>query len=208
MIEHAFDKGVPGFADPVHDAQRVFRACLAASSRPGTVIEVRVNGGRLPGCGSATAALLLALTDETTAVWWSEPSAGAAEALRFHGGAPAAASAADAMFAVCTRASSMPSLNRFNAGADDAPERSCTVLIEVDSFDSGPPLEWRGPGIANAHMVAIAGVPPAFWSQWQANHAAFPRGVDVVFTCGKLLMGLPRTTRVSRLAAIATANGA
>jgi alpha-D-ribose 1-methylphosphonate 5-triphosphate synthase subunit PhnH len=50
--------------------------------------------------------------------------------------------------------------------------------------------------------VAIEGPSAQFWAQWQANHAAFPRGVDVLFTCGADAVGLPRTTRVSRLAAV------
>ena len=45
--------------------------------------------------------------------------------------------------------------------------------------------------------VALAGLPAAFWPQWQANHAAFPQGVDVFFTCGAQALGLPRTARVA-----------
>jgi alpha-D-ribose 1-methylphosphonate 5-triphosphate synthase subunit PhnH len=46
--------------------------------------------------------------------------------------------------------------------------------------------------------VRIAGLPNAFWVQWQTNHAAFPQGVDIIFTCADVALGLPRTTRVRR----------
>jgi alpha-D-ribose 1-methylphosphonate 5-triphosphate synthase subunit PhnH len=41
-----------------------------------------------------------------------------------------------------------------------------------------------------------------FWPQWRANHASFPQGVDVFFTCADRAIGLPRTTRVARLEGI------
>jgi len=47
--------------------------------------------------------------------------------------------------------------------------------------------------------VRIAGLPDDFWAQWHANHASFPQGVDIVFTCAGVALGLPRTTRVRRL---------
>jgi alpha-D-ribose 1-methylphosphonate 5-triphosphate synthase subunit PhnH len=71
--------------------------------------------------------------------------------------------------------------------------------MEVASLETGPGVVWRGPGIADVQRVHIAGLPDGFWTQWQANHAAFPQGVDIVFTCANAVLGLPRTTRVSRL---------
>ena len=78
----------------------------------------------------------------------------------------------------------------------------CTLLIELPGFEGGPALEWRGPGIQQVRRVALQGLPADFWTQWQANHAAFPQGVDIVFTCGEQALGLPRTTRVRRLEGI------
>jgi alpha-D-ribose 1-methylphosphonate 5-triphosphate synthase subunit PhnH len=195
-----------GFADEVHDAQRVFRACLSASARPGTLVRVapeRIATPRGVGgidIGPAMWSALLALTDDTTPVWWSAaPMRDMAEALRFCTGAPYVTQSGAAAFAACVAGAAVPSLAEFAAGTDAAPEKSCTVLIEVAALDRGTAFEWRGPGIANAARVAIDGLPTQFWAQWQANHAAFPRGVDVLFTCGADAVGLPRTTRVSRL---------
>jgi alpha-D-ribose 1-methylphosphonate 5-triphosphate synthase subunit PhnH len=186
-----------GFADPVHDAQRAFRAVLAALARPGRRAALPAGAG-LP-LPPALAQCLLALADEDTAVWWDGHAQARTEWLRFHTGAPRAALPAAARFAAIEHAHAMPALAAFEPGSAQFPERSATLLIELPSFDAGPALEWRGPGIRDVHAVAVAGLPADFWSQWQANHAAFPQGVDVIFTCNEQLIGLPRSTRVRRL---------
>jgi alpha-D-ribose 1-methylphosphonate 5-triphosphate synthase subunit PhnH len=190
-----------GFADPVHDAQRAFRAALAALARPGHVVDVGQAIGGL-GLGAAMAHLLLALTDDDTPVWWQQAGAAHSQWLRFHTGAQLARTTGEAMFAVVADALSMPPLDDFAPGTAASPESSATLLVEVPSLDQGPALQWGGPGIREAGSVRVAGLPPAFWSQWQANHAAFPQGVDVIFTCGAQALGLPRTTRVGRLEGI------
>jgi alpha-D-ribose 1-methylphosphonate 5-triphosphate synthase subunit PhnH len=189
-----------GFADPVHDAQRAFRAALDALSRPGRPVDA---GQPIAGLalGAAMAHVLLALTDDDTAVWWQDGGA-AVQWLRFHTGAKAAPLPHEAAFAVITDALVMPALDSFMQGTLASPEFSTTLLVEVPSFDAGPALQWHGPGIRDAQAVRIAGLAPEFWGQWQANHAAFPQGVDVIFTCGAQALGLPRTTRISRLEGI------
>lgn len=187
-----------GFADPVHDAQGVFRRVLDALSRPGRVFHLgaHADAGSL---GPAMAQVLLALTDDDTPVWWQQPDPATAQWLRFHTGAPIAENPAAAAFAVSCVTADLPALGQFAAGTAAAPERSTTWLIEVPSLETGPGVAWRGPGIADVQMVRIAGLPDGFWMQWQANHAAFPQGVDIVFTCADAVLGLPRTTRVRRL---------
>ena len=186
-----------GFADAVHDAQRAFRAALDALARPGLPVAVGQPIAGLP-LGAAMAHLLLALADDDTGVWWQDDGAAASGWLRFHCGA-ATAGAGQATLAVITEALSMPALVQFAQGTAASPECSATLLVEVPSLAHGPALQWRGPGIREAATVRIAGLPPGFWSQWQANHAGFPQGVDLIFTCGAQALGLPRTTRVSRL---------
>lgn len=187
-----------GFADPVHDAQTAFRAVLEALSRPGRRVAIGQPVRDL-ALSPAMAHLLLTLTDDDTAVWWQQSDRAAADWLRFHTGASLAGTPADAAFAVLTSAAGMPPLAAFAAGSVEAPERSATLLLEVASLDAGPAVEWRGPGILGMQTVRIAGLPDDFWAQWHANHASFPQGVDIVFTCAGVALGLPRTTRVRRL---------
>lgn len=187
-----------GFADPVHDAQAAFREALTALSRPGR----RVTFGRaMPGLplGSAMAHLLLTLTDDDTAVWWQKNDPAVSQWLRFHTGATLATNSETAAFAVVLNPDRMPHLEAFASGSVESPEGSATLLVEVLSFASGPAVEWRGPGIRDMASVRIDGLALDFWTQWQARHAAFPQGIDVVFTCANAAIGLPRTTRVRRL---------
>ena len=187
-----------GFADPVHDAQTAFRRVLDALSRPGRPVTLGRPVKSLP-VGAAMSHLLLALTDDDTAVWWQHREEMAAQWLRFHTGARVASAPDQAAFAVLTDAGAMAALETFAQGSMASPEESTTLLVEVPSLDDGPAVEWRGPGIKAVQTVRIAGLPDNFWTQWHANHARFPQGVDMVFCCADRALGLPRTTRVRRL---------
>ena len=186
----------PGLPDGVHDSQQAFRAVLDALARPG---QVRVIGQALSGValGGAMARLLLSLCDDETPVWWQ--GADLSHWLRFHVGAPLADSSALASFAVFADLSQGLSLADFAVGSAVSPEFSATLLIELPSLTDGPVLAWHGPGIEVVRRVGLQGLPIDFWTQWQANHAAFPQGVDIIFTCGDSALGLPRTTQVRRL---------
>ena len=188
----------PGLLDGVHDSQQAFRAVLDALARPG---QIRHIGPALPGValGGALARLLLSLSDDETPVWWQSAEMDLPHWLRFHTGASVAPQFDAATFAVLADTAQMPSLADFANGSAASPEFSCTVFIELPALAGGPMLEWRGPGIADVRRVGLQGLPTDFWTQWQANHAAFPQGVDIVFTCGEDALGLPRTTRVRRL---------
>lgn len=187
-----------GLADDVHDSQQAFREVLNALARPGHVCAI---GPALPGValGGAMARLLLSLSDDETPVWWSCAEPQLPPWLRFHTGAPAAEHTQTASFAVFTDPGCEVALAEFAAGTAPSPEFSTTLLMELPGLAGGPALEWRGPGIAEVQRVGLQGLPADFWAQWQVNHAAFPQGVDIIFTCGDHCLGLPRTTRVRRL---------
>lgn len=187
-----------GLADPVHDSQRCFRAALQALARPGTIHEVAAAIPGLP-LGPAMSQLLLTLTDEATPVWWQRPRRELEHWLRFHTGARSTNSGRDAAFAAVTDAGALDFLDLFALGSLAAPERSSTLLVEVPSLESGPAMRAYGPGIADDAELCVDGLHREFWAAWQANHAAFPQGVDLFFTCGSRFIGLPRTTRISRL---------
>ena len=187
-----------GFVDPVHDAQNAFRRVLDALSRPGQRVSLGKSVKGVP-LGPAMSHLLLTLTDDDTPVWWQPLEHSAADWLRFHTGAPLADAAGQAAFAVVLNAQAMPSLHAFACGTAESPEGSATLFIEVPSLDAGPMVDWRGPGIQEMQAVRIAGLPTDFWTQWQANNESFPLGVDIVFTCADVAIGLPRSTCVRPL---------
>lgn len=190
----------PGFADPVHGAQQTFRALLQALARPGRVQRC---GGELDPpapLGPAMAATALTLADADTPLWLAPALAGEAVAayLRFHCNVPLVSDPAAAAFAFAP-AAELPALDAVPPGSDRAPEASATVVVEVPGLTSGDPAGWplHGPGIAEIERLRVDGLPDGFLAQWQANHAAFPQGVDLLLTCGARVCGLPRTTGIA-----------
>ncbi len=193
----------PGFADPVHDTQTVFRTLLDALSRPGTIGTVNNVLSAAAGSGvprplaeRAAFASLLTLCDYSTPVWLAQPDTVLASALRFHTGATLVDDPARAAFAYVHDAAALPALDRFALGEPEAPEQTATLLIRVDALTGGAPLVLSGPGIEHTKTIAPAGLPERFWRERAELAPLFPCGIDCYFVCGDALMGLPRTTRV------------
>jgi len=192
----------PGFADPVHDTQAVFRTLLDALSRPGTPGVV---GDRLPESSEshesgetraepAAFAALLTLCDYATPIWLAQADTALASALRFHTGAPLVETPAEAAFAYIHDADALPPLESFAPGNAESPEQSATLLIRVESLMGGAPVVLRGPGIRETATIAPAGLPARFWRERAALAPLFPCGIDCYLVCGTRLVGLPRTT--------------
>lgn len=193
----ALSKLTPGFADPVHNTQAVFRTLLDALSRPGTVGVVE-NG--LPEVRATRAELaaftaLLTLCDYATPVWLAQPDAALASALRFHTGAPLVDEPAQAAFAYIHDADALPSLENFAPGEAESPEQSVTLLIRVEALTGGTPVVLSGPGIRHTATIAPVGLPEHFWRERAALAPLFPCGIDCYLVCSSTLIGLPRTTK-------------
>ncbi len=187
---------VPGFSEPVHEAQQVFRRALTALSEPGTIQQI-ADAPSVGGLAPATYALSLCLLDSDTPVWLS-PSLDTPELranLAFHCGCPVVSDSQQAGFALldAAEAADFPELN---PGTDRDPDLSCTVLMQLNDLDGGQAATWQGPGILGNRVMHLP-LTEAFWA-WRGAHA-FPRGLDVFFTAGDSLVGLPRSTRVLRM---------
>lgn len=188
----------PGFADPPHDAQRLFRDVLEAFSHPGRIIEVRDPPTGPGTLSAATISFMLTLADRETPVWLEAGLATPAvrDFLRFHTGAPIVDAREAATYGVIGGSDEGDPFGGFAIGTDAYPDRSATVVIEVPSLEGGPACTWRGPGIDGEARVAIEGLGADFWPAWAANHALFPCGVDLVFAAGSRLVSLPRSVAV------------
>jgi alpha-D-ribose 1-methylphosphonate 5-triphosphate synthase subunit PhnH len=186
-----------GFADPVHDGQGVFRRLLDAFAYPGRIVEFAVDLEGPAPLAPATTAVLLALLDHDTPLFLSGSldRPGVCDFVRFHAGTPLVAHAEGAAFAAVQSSELLP-LDRFEPGTDTYPDRSATVVVQVEALTGGVPTAWRGPGIADANEASIVGLPAGLWTAWRANNALFPCGVDLVFTCGRAAIALPRSVRV------------
>jgi len=183
----------PGFAEPVGGAQGCFRALLEAMSRPGRIQTLAALPEAPAPLAPAAAAALLTLADAETPVWTD--AGPAAEAwIRFHAGCPLVADPAAASFLLAT--GTPPDLATLEAGTEEEPQRSATLILQVAGLEAGAGWVLAGPGIETIHRLAVAGLGDGFAAQWAANAARFPRGVDVVFCAGARLAALPRTTRI------------
>ncbi|TWD76213.1 alpha-D-ribose 1-methylphosphonate 5-triphosphate synthase subunit PhnH [Variovorax beijingensis] len=194
-----------GFTDAALGSQAVFRSALQALSHPGRIVELS-HDAQAPSQGhGASAALLLALLDPDCRLWLSPSLAGsdAAAWLRFHTGCVLVEEPAQAQFAWIGQGDACPPLDAFAQGSDAYPDQSATCVIDV--MEVSAPAEgnqpcWtlRGPGIQDRTVLAVEGLAPAFAAQWSANHALFPRGVDVFLAAPRRIAGLPRTTRIEQ----------
>jgi len=184
----------PGLADPVFDSQRAFRTVLDAMANPGRIYHLPLVPPAPEPLSAAAAALALALLDFETPLWLQEPAAGAAAYLRFHCGCPLAGAPARAAFALVTDAKNMPALSAFNSGESECPDRSTTLIIQVDYLREGAGTALSGPGIKGRRVLDAGFLPPSFWQQVRSNHNLFPCGVDLILCCGTHIAALPRTT--------------
>jgi len=186
-----------GFADISHDSQRVFRAVLDAFSHPGRIVAVPAKVETAGALSVAATAFVLTLVDRETPIWLAPEfdTADVRDFVRFHTGAPIVAATEGALFGLATPAR-RPMLDGFAIGSDLYPDRSATLVIQVPALRGGPAITLRGPGIDGGAAASIAGLADSFWSEWTANRALFPCGVDVVFAAGSELLALPRSIAV------------
>jgi alpha-D-ribose 1-methylphosphonate 5-triphosphate synthase subunit PhnH len=184
----------PGLADPPHDSQRLFRAVLEGFSHPGRIVALPQPPDGAGPLSAAATAFVLTLVDRDTPLWLAPQFDVPAvrDFVRFHTGAALVAREAEALFALLTPDRG-PLLDGFAIGSDPYPDRSATLIVEVPSLSDGPERLVRGPGIQDRATTRIDGLPSSFWSEWKANHALFPCGVDIVFTAGTELLALPRS---------------
>ena len=185
----------PGLADPVHDSQRIFRGLLTAMAHPGRVVELSgAPDGPLP-LDPATTAAALTLLDTDTPLWidWIADTPPLRSYLKFHCGCPIVERSQAAAFGLITDPANMPRLALFDQGVDQYPDRAATLLLQVPSLEGGPVMTLSGPGVRDTAEIAPAGLPDWFWNDWRLNAAQFPLGVDIFFTCGAAVVGLPRS---------------
>lgn len=193
-----------GFSTEAFGSQGVFRSVLQALSHPGRRMAV-AHDAQTPKAGnSASAATLLALLDSECTLWLS-PRLAASDAaawLRFHTGCTLVSHAGDARFVWVGEGDAAPSLSALAQGTDIYPDQSATCVLDVARIDGAADDAdaWRltGPGILHTAALRVGGLPDDFEHQWAANHAMFPRGVDVLLGTQTHIVGLPRTTRIDR----------
>jgi len=191
---------VAGFADPVLAAQSTFRAVLDAMARPGSLQPITAPlTPPHPLCAGA-AAIALTLCDHDTPVWLDaelRASESIVEWLRFHCGCELVADSRRAAFAFALDATTLPPFDAFNPGTDDYPDRSTTLVLQVDTLRAGPSLMLTGPGIRDRAHLRATPVPHDLVARLAENRSRFPRGIDLVLAAADAVAALPRSIRVA-----------
>ncbi|MDA9544325.1 protein phnH [Bradyrhizobium sp. CCBAU 45321] len=189
----------PGFADKVLSAQSTFRSVMDAMARPGSVQRIVPMAGAPGPMMRGTAAIALTLFDHDTPLWLDARMAESADVtkwLKFHTGAPVVQDSSIASFALIGDGGALPSFESFAFGTSEYPDRSTTVIVQIDSLAAGRSFELRGPGIDGVATLQASIKPFDLFERLQMNEALFPRGIDVVLVADDAVVAIPRTTRV------------
>ena len=189
-----------GFADKVLSAQSTFRSVMDAMARPGSVQRIAAVTGTPAAMMRGTAAIALTLFDHDTPVWLDARMSETSDVtkwLKFHTGAPVIADSSVCHFALIGDAQALPALDRFAFGSNEYPDRSTTLILQVESLTHGAACELRGPGIDGAAALQAAIQPVDLFERLAINAGLFPRGIDVVLVADDAIVAIPRTTRIA-----------
>jgi alpha-D-ribose 1-methylphosphonate 5-triphosphate synthase subunit PhnH len=188
-----------GFADKVLSARSTFRSVMDAMARPGSVQRIAAAAGTPSSVMRGAAAIALTLFDHDTPVWLDpmmSETLDVAKWLKFHTGAPVVMDSSICSFALIGDAKALPALDRFAFGSNEYPDRSTTLILQVDSLSQGPSFELRGPGIDGVAMLRATIQPNDLFERLAINAALFPRGIDVVLVHDDSIVAIPRSTRL------------
>jgi alpha-D-ribose 1-methylphosphonate 5-triphosphate synthase subunit PhnH len=188
-----------GFVDKVLSAQSTFRSVMDAMARPGSVQRIAAVAGTPATLMRGTAAIALTLFDHDTPIWLDagmSATTDVAKWLKFHTSAPVIADSSISSFALIGDAQNLPALDHFAFGSNEYPDRSTTLILQVESLTQGNAFELRGPGIDGTAILQAAIQPPDLFDRLAINQALFPRGVDVVLVHDDAIVAIPRTTRL------------
>lgn len=188
-----------GFANSVLDSQTVFRSIMDGMAQPGSVRDLEAMVTPPAPIFATTAAILASLADADTPVWLDaelSKSESVKDWLTFHVSPPFADECSEAAFAVIANPSAMQDLEFFAMGDQDYPDRSTTLIIQVEELSGDQGWQLSGPGIKDKAYLTAGPMKPSFPVEWAANNQKFPRGVDAIFASPNSIACLPRTTRL------------
>ena len=189
-----------GFADKVLSAQSTFRSVMDAMARPGSVQRIAAVAGVPVGMMRGSAAIALTLFDHDTPIWLDARMSETSEVanwLKFHSGAPVLEDPSVCHFALIGNGGALPDLSRFSFGTNEYPDRSTTLILQVDSLKHGSAFELRGPGIDGSMILRAMIEPVDLFKRLAINETLFPRGIDVVLVADDAIVAIPRATRLA-----------
>ncbi len=190
---------LPGFSDIVDDSQTTVRALLNALSYPGKQQQININLTPPSDLNIGCAAACLTMLDLETKVWLSSDFEQDVKAwLLFHTGCSFTDNSQDADFAIIKHINAIPKFSNFYHGTAEEPEKSTTLFVQGLDLELGEKVILTGPGILGETTISISGLPEFFYSEWETNVKSYPLGIDIFFFVKNTVIGLPRTTKISK----------
>jgi alpha-D-ribose 1-methylphosphonate 5-triphosphate synthase subunit PhnH len=186
----------PAFSEPALASQAAFRAVMDAFARPGEIRPLSRAAAAPAPLSTTAAALALALLDYECPLWLDAALARAPDVvawIRFHIGARVTSDSQGAAFAILAEPAQAPPFDQFSLGTAEYPDRSTTLLLQVERFGQGPCLSLTGPGIATRARLCAEPLPPDLADRLGTNRALFPRGVDMILVGPDAVAALPRS---------------
>ena len=172
----------------------IFRSVLTAMSYPGRIVDFKIDTQTPPvGLSSEMAAVLLMLCDFQTPIWMKTKTPEIEKFLKFYTGAPITTKKAEATFAIVHSSDTFSSLSEFAQGTHEYPDRSTTVLLQVEQLIDIGNIELTGPGIATKTNFNAGNLAPTFWNDVIANHPNYPLGIDLIFVAKNRIAAIPRS---------------
>jgi alpha-D-ribose 1-methylphosphonate 5-triphosphate synthase subunit PhnH len=168
-------------------------------ARPGSVQRIAAVTGTPGVMMRGTAAIALTLFDHDTPIWLDAAMSKTSDVskwLKFRTSAPVIGDASICSFALIGDAQNLPSLDHFSFGSNEYPDRSTTLILQVESLTPGPSFELRGPGIDGTAVLQASIRPHDLFERLAVNSTLFPRGIDVVLVHDDAIVAIPRTTRL------------
>ena len=190
-----------GFADKVLSAQSTFRSVMDAMARPASIQRIASTAGTPATMMRGTAAIALTLFDHDTPIWLDSRMSATPDVgkwLKFHTSARVVVDASIASFALVGDPENLPVLDRFAFGSNEYPDRSTTLMLQVESLSAGPEVALQGPGIDGTAVLRASIQPHDLFERLAINATLFPRGIDVVLVHDDCIVAIPRTTRLVR----------
>ncbi|WP_029040456.1 phosphonate C-P lyase system protein PhnH [Cucumibacter marinus] len=191
----------PGFTDPAIQSQAAFRAVMDAMARPGRIYKAPELITAPAPMNPVAAMIALTLVDFDTPVWLDHGLAQSEDLnrfLAFHTGAPVTSDKTEAAFAFFANPQKLGDIANFALGTDTYPDRSTTLILQVEALTNASGETLKGPGIETERRLGVAPLQPDFWQMAAANAALYPRGIDIIFCTATELACLPRSTRIKQ----------
>lgn len=195
--------------DPIHDIQSSYRKLVEAMSRPGRIVDLTEEAGKLEppaDCYASTVLLARMLLD--TEVTFAVCAGRQAPVLQLFSQLTYARETpcerADFIFVLhdAGPADLRQALEAAKIGDLENPHASATVIIETEGLSDNHALKLSGPGIQSFDYAQVGLA--ADWVGIRAQrNIEFPLGIDLIFVdSNHRLLGLPRTIQIESEASV------